>query len=334
VTHQDLRNVPLIDLQVNGGCGVDFSSPVVTDGQIRECCRAVAAGGTAGFLATLVSGPEDLYRRNLPMLVAACQDDRLHGSVLGIHLEGPFLASDARVLGAHRAAHVRQADVGMLDQLIDLGRGCVRLITLAAELSGADELARRATARGVRVSIGHSYYDADRLRAMYQAGARALTHLGNALPADLPKQDNPLIAGLLSEEYMAMFIGDGQHLSASVLRLMMRCLGAVRLIAVSDASPVAGLPPGHYEALGQALELCADGGVYNHAERHLVGSSSSLLQIVNTLLRLGICDPDDCVRVASANPLAFLGICREKLEPNVPTVTFDPTSAAFALSQA
>jgi N-acetylglucosamine-6-phosphate deacetylase len=328
-----LSRPPLVDLQVNGAFGVDFSSPDVTYAELQECCRAIVAGGTAAFLSTLVSCPEDTYRRNLPLLVRLCGDERLAGSVLGLHLEGPFLARDERVLGAHRGAHVRDADPALLDRLISLGAGRVRLITVAAEIPGAEALARRAVAHGVRVSIGHSYYDSDRLRAMYEAGARALTHLGNALPPSLEKQGNPLLAGLLADHYVAMFIGDGQHLSRELLRLLMRCLGPERLIAVSDASPVAGLVPGRYAALGQQVELRADGGVYNDAERHLVGSSRCLLEVVNTLLRLGVCEPADCVRMASTNPLAFLGLERDNLGPHVPTVTFDAAQAAFVVAR-
>jgi N-acetylglucosamine-6-phosphate deacetylase len=326
-----VEQIALIDLQVNGGFGVDFSSPDVTYVELQECCRAIAAGGTAAFLATLVSCPEDVYRRNLPLLVRLCGDDRLAGSVLGVHLEGPFLARDERVLGAHRYGHVRDADAALLDRLIGLGDGRVRLITLAAEIPGAEALARRAVAHGVRVSIGHSFYDGARLRAMYEAGARALTHLGNALPPSLGKQENPLVAGLLTDRYMAMFIGDGLHLSRDLLRLLMRCLGPERLMAVSDASPVAGLSAGRYTALGQPVELRADGGVYNDAEHHLVGSSRHLLEVVNTLLRLDICGPADCVRMASTNPLAFLGLERDALGPHVVTVSFDAAKAAFAV---
>jgi N-acetylglucosamine-6-phosphate deacetylase len=226
---------------------------------------------------------------------------------------------------------VRAADPAALDALLELGGGHVRLITMAAEIDGAQALARAATTRGVRVSIGHSYYDASMLAAMHRAGAGALTHLGNALPHGLPKQANPLLAGLLADDYDAMFIGDGLHLSDDLLRLFLRCRGPARLIAVSDASPVAGLPPGRYEALGQAVELRPDGGVFNPAEQHLVGSSRSLLEIVNTLLARDLCGPADCVRMANRNPLALLGLSVSDLPAGASRVRLDPDQHRFVL---
>ena len=323
------RRVPLVDLQVNGAFGVDFSSADVTLGEVRDCCLALLDAGTAAFLPTLVSSAEDTYQRNVPLLARVLADERLRGRLLGIHLEGPFLAPDERVLGAHRLAHVRAAEPAVLDRLLALGGGHVKLITLAAEIEGAEAMVRHAVASGVQVSIGHSFYDGDLLRAMYGAGARALTHLGNALPALLEKHANPLLAGVVSDGYLAMFIGDGQHLSSDLLRLLMRSLGSTRLVAVSDMSPVAGLPPGRYHTLDQAVELRVDGGVYNPAEHHLVGSSSSLLEIVNTLLRLEVCGPDDCVRVASLNPLALLGLGPDAISREAATVTFDPSQGQF-----
>src|SRR5206468_726083 len=108
-------------------------------------------------------------------------------------------------------------------------------------------------------------------------GARMLTHLGNALPNVIGKRDNPWYTGLLNDDLSATFIADGHHLSASMLEILFRCKTPQRLIAVSDAAPIAGLPPGRYHTLGQAAVLEPSGRLVNALEDHLVGSSASLV---------------------------------------------------------
>ncbi len=145
-------------------------------------------------------------------------------------------------MGAHNPAWVRPPDLDLLQQLYRWSEGSLRLVTLAAELEGAEALARWAAGQGLVVSIGHTLASADDLERLSQAGASALTHLGNGLPHVLPKFANPLMAGLADDRFTAMLIGDGHHLPAAVLRVMLRAKGLSRTLIVSDAAPVAGLP--------------------------------------------------------------------------------------------
>jgi len=323
--------MPLVDLQVNGGWGIDFSSPDTTLDEMRACCEAVVASGTAAFLATLVSCDLGTYRRNLPMLARLAAEPTMRGRLLGVHLEGPFLAEDPRVLGAHRAEHVRVGDPAALDELLELSGGKVRMLTLGAEPPGADTLIRHARRRGVVVSIGHSWLTGERLRAARAAGAAALTHLGNALPATLDKWENPLWAGLLADGLTATVVADGHHLSPSALALVIRCKGVDRVVAVSDAAPAAGLPPGTYHVLGQPARLHPDGRLVNEEEGHLVGSTAALVDCLNTLLRLRVADPQDCLRMASRNPLALLGVPAHEVAAG-PCAVYDPDAGRFVPS--
>jgi N-acetylglucosamine-6-phosphate deacetylase len=320
----------VVDLQINGGWGVDFAAPDVTLAELRDCCDAVLASGTAAFLPTLVSSPMEVYRRNLPLLVRLLDEPALRGRALGIHLEGPFLAADERVLGAHRRDHVSPHGTTDLAELLELSGGHLRMLTVAAERPDAREIIATATGRGVTVSVGHSFFTAADLRSAADAGARALTHLGNALPGALDKQDNPFYAGLLADDLTACFIADGHHLSEAALRLLLRCKPPDRLVAVSDAAPVAGLPPGRYHALGQPVVLAEDGRLVNPAENHLVASTASLLDCLNHLLRLGLCDPADCERIGGTNPLALLDLSPAALPPDGPRVAYDRETRSLA----
>jgi len=307
---------PLVDLQVNGWYGTDFSAPDLTPERVVEVADRLREAGTVGFLATLISAPVPVLTRNLALL-ADLADGPLRGRLLGAHLEGPFVAPDDRVLGAHRRAHVLAPDTSVLGALLEVGAGHVRLLTVAAEIPGADRLTRHAVAAGVKVSIGHSWAGRDDLARAVDAGATALTHWGNALPPVLDKRENPLLAGLLTRGLTPMVIADGHHLSADLLALVLRTRGPEGTVLVSDAAPVGGLPPGRYTVFEQEAELTADGALRNHGEGHLVGSAATLRHCVEVVTASGETTAASARAMASTRALDLIGLGPESLAPAV-----------------
>lgn len=305
-----------VDLQVNGFRGVDFSDPELTPEAAREAFHAVLESGTAAFLPTVITSSPSLYRRNIPLLVKVMGRDEFEGRVLGLHLEGPFISSVPGAVGAHDPAYVREPDMVLLDELLDLAAGRMTLLTVAAELTGVGDLVREACRRGVSVSVGHSLYWCDDLDRLHAAGARALTHLGNGLPNQLPRHVNPIWAGLADERYAVMAIADGHHLPLPVLKVFVRAVGVDRLIVVSDAAPVAGLPPGEYQVLGNRAILEPTGRLYNPDKQCLVGSAATMLLCMNTLASLGLLTLDDLLRIGVTNPLRLIGISPSELRPH------------------
>jgi N-acetylglucosamine-6-phosphate deacetylase len=298
-----------VDLQVNGFAGVDFNAPGLTAEAFAHTARALAASGTAAFCPTLITGDPANICRNLGVMLAAMRvDAEVRRCVLGFHLEGPFISPEPGAVGAHDPRWVAAPDSALLDRLMDVAEGYVRLLTVAAELPGAVELARHAVSRGVTVSCGHQMaHTAAQLAAMADAGATALTHLGNGVPNLLPRHDNVIWAGLAEERLAVMFIPDGHHLPPSVLKVYVRAAGAGRLVAVSDASHPAGLPPGRYRVLGNDAVLEPDGLLHNPAKKCLVGSSATMRQVMEVLASpdIGLSE-DDRVRIGYENPLRLI----------------------------
>ena len=320
---------PLVDLQVNGGWGVDFSSIDVTKEELRYCMLSWFDSGVAALLPTIVSSSDEVYQRNLPLLAAIADESTLRNRMLGIHLEGPFLSKDPRVLGAHRAVNLQPASTMRLDRMIELSQGRIRMLTVAAEIPAARELIRYACHRGIAVAIGHSYYTSEDLMRAAAVGATALTHVGNALPSLIDRHQNPIIAALLADQLTAMFIADGHHLSIDMLRLLFKTRTIDRLVAVSDASPVAGLPPGEYQVLSQKARLMPDGALRNFDENHLVGSSANLLTCLDYLVNQGICAPSACARMAGINPLALIAARKSELASCSSMIIYDQEQGHF-----
>jgi len=304
-----MRDIPgFVDLQVNGFLGVDFSDPELTAKGIERAFCAVLARGTAAFLPTLITSPTETYRRVIPLLVAAMRSDAFAGRALGLHLEGPFISAQPGAVGAHNPDYVIPPDPAVLEELLDLGQGMVRLLTVAAELPGVEELIRLARARGVTVSVGHSLFTSQDLDRAHAAGATALTHLGNGLPNLLPRHPNPMWAGLGDDRFTAMIIADGHHLPASVVRTMARAKGASNLIVVSDAAPIAGMPPGEYDVMGNYAILAPSGRLHNPEKQCLVGSSATMMDCMNFLTSVDGFDLDEIFQVGFTNPLRLIGL--------------------------
>jgi len=318
-----------VDLQVNGFGGVDFSSPDLTQESFLRACRALFASGTAAFLPTVITSPAQTYRRNLPLIAAAMQLPELRGRLPGMHIEGPFISPQPGAVGAHNPDWVLPPSIEFFEKLREWAGGTVRLLTIAADQPGAAELARHAAIRGVRVSLGHHLATDSDLRRLADAGACALTHLGNGLPNTLPRLANPIWAGLAEDSLTAMIIADGHHLPRAALTAIVRTKGAGRLIVVSDAAPLAGLPPGLYHTLGNEAVLEPSGLLHNPAKGCLVGSSATIMQCMNHLASLKLLTPAELIRVGFCNPLRLIGVEARSIPLTGGSVVWSEDEGAF-----
>jgi len=323
-----MSSIGLVDLQVNGYRGVDFSGPELTRAGFIEACRRLLEAGTGAFLATIITSPMEVYERNLPIIADVAGSGRFAGQLLGVHLEGPFLNPADGARGSHDRRWITAPDAALLDRLLDLADGWVRLVTIAADVAGADGLARHARGRGAVVSLGHHLAGPADLARLCAAGATALTHLGNGVPAMVDRHVNPILAGLDADGLAAMIITDGHHLPRSLIKTILRTKGPSRCIVVSDASPIAGLGPGRYRTLGNDVVLDPTGRLFNPETGYLVGSSATILDCMNHLASLDLVDVAELTAMAWDNPLRLLGIEPADVRPER-TVTYDVQRRCF-----
>jgi N-acetylglucosamine-6-phosphate deacetylase len=312
----------LVDLQVNGYKGVDFSGAELTAENFTLACRELLNAGTTAFLPTLVTSSAEIYERNLPIIAAVMNAGEFQGRVLGIHLEGPFISAQDGARGAHDARWVRKPDVAFLEELIRFADGKVRLITIAADQDGAEDLARCAVGHGIAVALGHHMAKEHDLERLVTVGAKALTHLGNGVPALLSRHQNPVWAGLANDDLSATAIADGHHLPPSMLTTILRTKGIERCIIISDASPLAGLPPGEYWSMGAQVRLEESGRLHNPATGYMAGSSATILACANHLVSLGLAGFNELVTMFCYNPLRLLGISPNQV-PTAEKLFFD-----------
>lgn len=298
-----------VDLQVNGYKGIDFSNPDLTKEEFVFACRELVKKGTVAFLPTIITSSESTFKRNLRLMASSLRDNKLQKSVLGFHVEGPFISKKDGARGAHNAQWVQKPNINFLDKLYKWSGENIKLLTIAADVKGASSLCEYATSElGITVSLGHHLATEDHLKKLANAGARSLTHLGNGIPRSLPRHQNPLWAGLANDNLKAMVIGDGHHIPSSILKTIIRTKGTVNVIVVSDASPIAGLPPGTYHTLGNNVILEASGRLYNPKTGYLVGSSSTMLDCMNFLSSLNFLSVEELLQLGFYNPLRLINI--------------------------
>jgi N-acetylglucosamine-6-phosphate deacetylase len=307
-----------VDLQCNGAGGIDLTT---SPERLWEVAALLPRWGVTAWLPTVVTSPEPVRQQ---ALVALQRRDELleRGSTaaatataaapagpvatpLGVHFEGPFLASERR--GVHVAGHLRLPQTHLVSGWSrDAG---VAVVTLAPELPGALSLVRRLVDRGVVVSLGHSAASADEASAAVDAGARWVTHLFNAM-GPLHHRDPGLVGVALTDERLAVgVIADGLHLHPLVVRMVAQTLGG-RLTLVSDAVAALGMPPGLVR-LGDTEALADEDGV-RMADGTLAGSLLSLDRAVGFLSTSGGMSLEGAVAAATVAPARVLGIDGER----------------------
>ena len=296
-----------VDLQVNGFAGTDFSDPGLTVADVRRATQELVRCGTAAYCPTVVTSDLYAYQATLPVLAAAMEEPDLAPHLPGIHLEGPFLSIEGR--GAHRASLLRKPDVQLFDRWMALARGRISLLTLAPELDGVEALIHHAVACGVSVLLGHHVADAAAIDRAVQAGACGCTHLGNGIPNTLPRHPNPIWSQMADDRLNALLITDGHHLPVEFVRVALRAKSLDRIIVTSDASPIAGRPPGRYRWMGTELVSEPSGRISVAGSDVLAGSSATMadcMEWLRTRLRL---DENELRLLGRENPLRLLGLC-------------------------
>ncbi len=127
------------------------------------------------------------------------------------------------------------------------------------------------------------------------------------------RHNNPIWAGLADDQLTAMIITDGHHLPNTLIKTIIRAKGLDKVIVTSDASPLAGMPPGRYCTLGNNAVLEPSGLLHNPEKQCLVGSSATILVCANYLASLDFLSPDDIVKLAFSNPLKMIGVAESSI---------------------
>jgi N-acetylglucosamine-6-phosphate deacetylase len=290
-----------IDLHVHGFGGHDaMAGPAALDGM----ARALLARGVTGFLPAAIAAPiPDLARFGAEARDHMASPPARGAVVLGLNLEGPFLAPGRR--GAQPEEHLRRPADVPTEWIEGLGDG-LRVVTVAPELAGAVDLIRWLSARGVIVALGHSDASLAEAEAGYSAGARSTTHLFNGMSGLDHRRPGLAAAALADDAVTVELIADGHHVQRALWSTVFRAKPPTGVTLVSDAIAAAGTDLEHAVLGGQEVDL-RGGRATLAGTQTLAGSLIGLDDAVRNLVDAGISLPT-AVAAASRNPAILLGL--------------------------
>ncbi|XP_074650123.1 N-acetylglucosamine-6-phosphate deacetylase-like isoform X2 [Tubulanus polymorphus] len=302
-----------IDLQINGGFGIDFSLDTENvEVGLQKVSKGLLSHGVTSFCPTIVTSPKEIYNKVLPH-VQKTEGSENGAGILGVHLEGPFINSEKR--GAHPEEHLTRYDNGFSDVLSTYSTlNNIRIVTIAPELLKSVEVTQELVKRGIVVSVGHSMASLAEGEVVVKAGASFITHLFNAM---LPfHHRDPHLVGLLTSDqrppsgeiYFGM-IADGAHSHPAALRIAHK-VHSEGLILVTDAVPGLGLEPG-FHTLGQ-LKVEITNVAKIAGTDTLCGSIAPMNVCVKNFYEATECSKADALESATLRPAKLLGITEQK----------------------
>jgi N-acetylglucosamine-6-phosphate deacetylase len=307
--HLDFSGCTLVpayfDIHIHGSAGHDVME--ATPEAFSKVGHFLARHGVGAYLPTTVTAPWDATLRSLEGMAKFVGSHDYGARPLGIHMEGPFLSPHKK--GAHPANLLLTPSVELFDRMWQAAEGKIRLMTIAPELPGAEEVIAYAAGLGVRVSLGHSNADSAAAKLGIQAGAVSATHTYNAMRSFDHREPGLIGEVLGNDNLFAELICDGHHVAPNAVRMYWRAKGKDRAMLITDAMAAAGMPDGNYK-LGE-LDVRVKDGICIIGENTLAGSTLTLDHAVKNFAAFTEAPIGEIARLVSRNPAHMTGLEEE-----------------------
>ncbi len=282
----------LIDIHIHGCLGFD-----TMDGdKLNEISKFLATRGVTSFLPTTMTVDftdiKNVVNKPLPKVEGA--------SVLGYHLEGPYIASSRR--GAQNINYIRKPDIKEFESLEN-----ILMVTVAPEVEGGQEFIKNCKSV---VSIGHTDGTFEDCIEAIQKGAKCLTHTFNAMPSLLHRAPGPVGAAIMGDAYVQV-ICDGVHIHPAVIQMLYRTFTKERMVLISDAMKATGMADGLYEFGGQPVKV--ENSVAKTLDGVVAGSTSDILTGVKKAIEFGV-PKEDAFYMASKTPANLMNLNKGEIK--------------------
>lgn len=332
----DLVAPGFIDTHVHGAGGWDVMD--ASPESLQGLAEALLREGVTAFLPTTMSCPPEQLQEVLHNIALFPQSSYRGAEILGLHLEGPFLAKEfhgaqaAEFLWPQSTPSAKARGIEYFSTLLHRFPGLIKILTFAPERPEGQELTDLCLTHGVIPSAGHTAADFAQMEQAIKWGVRHITHAFNAMPGIHHRNPGLLTKALLDDTVTLEIIADGIHIHPAVLELILKNTAPERICLISDGTRAVGLPEGTYDLGGQQIFVL--NGAARLANGTIAGSASSLRQGVRILVQELRRPLPEAVRYATLNPARLLGIAHRSgsLETNK-EATFIRLSPAFELKQ-
>ena len=303
---QGLRAVPgFIDAHTHGAVGVDVNA--ADEAGLRKIAAFFASRGVTAWNASVLTDTPEQTLRAIACIRRFCARQSDGAQLLGVHLEGPFLSPDYK--GAMPQWLLKEGDRPLAARYAEAAGDCLRYITVAPEVPGVAEMIPFLSKRTV-VALGHSGASYEQSMRAIRDGARAITHTFNGM--QLFHQHRPgLMGAALESDVYCEAICDGRHLHPGTVRMLIKCKGAERVVAVTDSIMAAGLPDGNYK-LGVNDVIVEDGDARLARDGSRAGSTLTMDAALRNLMAFTGKGMEDMLPLLTENPARLLRIDHRK----------------------
>ena len=304
---QGARIVPgFIDTHMHGTVGVDVNGATAED--LETIGKFLAQHGTTAFQGSVLTDTQEQTEWCIGQFNDYRSAPREGAELVGIHLEGPFLAKAYK--GAMPEHLLQNSNIGLVRHYQELAQGGIRYITLSPELPGVLDMIPELRKLGITVGIGHSGATYDQAMEAISLGATVGTHVGNAMR--LFHQHEPAIFGAVMEsDVYCETICDGRHLVPGTVRMYFKCKGPQRIVAITDSIMAAGLPDGNYH-LGVNDVVVKDGDAKLQSDGTRAGSTLTQDTALQNMLAWLPLSLEEILPTLTENPAREMGLWETK----------------------
>lgn len=294
-----------IDIHTHGAVGIDVNTSDAKG--LQQMAAFFATQGVTSFLASVPTDTQAATERCLRTIQAVMADNGHGASLLGAHLEGPYISAAYR--GAVSDDQLQEGDVTLLRHYLKKFPNVIRYMTISPEVRNASHLIR-SYAQNIAIAIGHS--DADYQTAMLAVlnGARCVTHTFNDMRLFHPHE--PSIMGVaLESDCWCEAVCNGQDLHPGAVRMLIKCKGWNRVIAVTDSCMATGLPDGEYQ-MGANDIVVQHGQARIKKSGVLAGSTLTMSQALRNITHFTGCSMAEVLPLVTENPADALRLSQDK----------------------
>lgn len=291
-----------VDEHIHGAAGSDAMDGTIE--ALSTIAKAIASEGTVAFLGTtMTQSPENIGKAMAAVKEYKSEEHPEGAELLGLHLEGPFISK--KHVGAQPIEYVVNPDVETFIKYNEMSGGAIKIVSMAPETEGADELISYLRKNGIVASIGHTdacYADVERA---LQNGAKNVTHTFNAQKPLHHREIGTVGSAMLFDELNCELICDTIHVSVPAIKLLIKNKPKDKLTLITDAMRAKHMPDGESELGGQLVIV--KNGEARLADGTLAGSVLKMNDAVKNLVTKCGVPFTEAIDYATINPATTLG---------------------------
>lgn len=297
-----------IDVHIHGVNGADVMD--ATTEALNIMSATLPREGTTSFLATTMTQKSQAIEKALENVGEYMSEEQEPGKaeILGIHLEGPFV--NKKRAGAQPLEHIIDPDLAVFKRWQALSNDRIKLVTLAPERPGGQEMVSYLSKNGIIPSIGHSDATYEEVDEAIKTGANHVTHLYNQMRGLHHREPGVVGAAFLREELIAEIIADGVHVRPEMVELAYKQKGSKGVILITDSMRAKCLKNGHYDLGGQ--DVTVQDGKAVLSDGTLAGSILKLGNAVKNMTVYTGCSLEEVIEMAAVNPAKQLNLFDRK----------------------